>query len=158
MNSLSFDIKTTIDFYRKLLEDYREYSLDESSSRLALNCAMTAWHLTDWTYNEYNSQLVSHFPTLSFFQQKIKLLCPSLQIMHDLANGTKHYHLTRHTPIIDDTKLHQGTFDNSFSRAFDITTLDIKLKDGTKVYFEDEIDAVIIFWRHYLQSTFNVVI
>ncbi|MGV3630880.1 MAG: hypothetical protein ACO1O6_06730 [Bacteroidota bacterium] len=156
MSNLSFDIKTSRDFFLKLQEDYSEFRKNRTSSRIALNCAMTAWHLTDWIYNEYKSQLESNFATLTAFQQEMKNLCPSLQIMHDLANGSKHYLLTKHKPIIEETNLHKGAFSNAFSRDFDISTLDIKLNNGKKIYFEDEIKKTLYFWATYLKSILNI--
>ena len=158
MNELSFNIKTTEDFFKKLIEEFNEFQTDRTSTRVALNCAMTAWHLTDWVYNEFNGQLISQFRTLASYQQELKQQCPSLQIMHDLTNGTKHYFLTRHRPVIKETKLHKGSFSSDFSRDFDISTLDIELNDGTKIYFEDEIENAISFWKNYLQSTFSITI
>lgn len=154
MSKLSFEIKTSIDFFNKLQEDYIEFSNDKTSSRVALNCAMTSWHLTEWIYNEFNTQLKLSFPTLPTFQSFIKVQCPSLQIMHDIANGTKHYKLTQHKPVIKETSIHQGAFSSEFSREFDITTLNIELNNGTELYFEDEIERSINFWRQYLHSTF----
>ena len=158
MNDFGFEIKTTLDFYKKLLEDYNEFCNDKTSSRVALNCVMTAWHLTEWSYNEFFHQLFPHFSTLASYQKEIKKECPSLQIMHDLANGTKHYRLTRHIPIIKETILHKGIFSSDFSRDFDVSTLDIELKDGKRIYFEDELSTTINFWNKYLQTNFNIVI
>lgn len=158
MNELSFNIKTTADFFQKLREEYDEFCKDKTSARVALNCAMTAWHLTEWSYNEFNPQISSQFPTLASYQQELKRQCSSLQIMHDLANGTKHYLLTRHQPVVKETKLHKGAFSSDFSRDFDISTLDIELNDGTKIYFEDEIEIAITFWQGYLKTTFNLPI
>lgn len=119
---------------------------------------MTAWHLTEWTYNEFNGQLSSQFKNLAAYQQDLKQQCHFLQIMHDLANGTKHYLLTRHQPVIKETKLHEGAFSSGFSRGFDISTLDIELNNETIISFEDEIKKVISFWKKYLQSTLNLTI
>ena len=158
MNELSFDIKNSADFLNKLLEDYRDFCKDKLSSRIALNCAMTAWHITDWTYNEFNEQLTRQFKTLGSYQQKLKDQCSSLQVMHDLANGTKHFKLTKHQPVIKGTSLHKGSFSNDFSRDFDISTLEIELKDGTKIYFEDEIENTVKFWKEYLETNFQIPI
>lgn len=158
MNELSFDIKQSKDFFLKLLEDYTEFTIDKTSSRVALNLAMTGWHLTEWIYNEFNSILRPRFSSLGTFQNDIKRQCQSLQIMHDLANGTKHYLLTRHTPVIEETNLHRGAFSSGFSRAFDISTLQISLKDGTVLYFEDEITKVIDFWRAYFNRELNIIL
>ncbi len=156
MNDLSFDIKTTEDFFKKLIDDSNDFLKDKTSSRIALNCAMTAWHLTEWSFNEFRSQLPSRFTSLNMWQKELKGQCPSLQIMHDLANGTKHYLLTRHIPVIKETKLHKGVFSSAFSRGFDISTLDIELNDGTKIYFEDELESVITFWKNHLKINFNI--
>lgn len=159
MSDLSFDIKTSKDFLVKLQEDYSEFCFDKTSSRIALNCALTAWHLTEWIYNEYNSLLKTQYPSLNNFQQDIKKLCPSLQIMHDIANGTKHYLLVRHQPIIDDTSLHHGTFNIDFNRDFDISTLDIELKNGSTIYFDNEIQVSINFgYIIFNQNLINILI
>ncbi len=155
MSELSFDIKTSVDFYKKLLADHEEFSNDRTSSRVALNCAMTAWHLTEWTYHEFKPVLSNIHSTLGHYQQGLKNDCPSLQIMHDLANGTKHYQLKRHKSVVKATDLHLGDFSNDFSRDFDISSLDIELNDGSKIYFEDEIETVISFWTIYLRDILN---
>jgi len=156
MNNLSFNIKTTRDFYNKLNEDYEEYFKDRLSSRKALNFALTAWHLSDWTYNEFNNKFKAAYKDLGSFQSNLKELCPSLQFMHDLTNGTKHYTLKRHNPKIKETCLHVGDFNDDFNRDFDISMLEIDLKDGTKVYFEDEIKIVMGFWTKYLKETLKI--
>jgi hypothetical protein len=156
MNELNFDIKTSRDFFLKLKEDYKDFCNNTTSSRIALNCALTAWHLTEWVYNEYNSILQTTYPKLFDFQSWIKSQCTSLQVMHDIANGTKHYLLTRHTTVIEKTNLHQGAFSSDFSRDFDISALDITLKDGAQINFEDEIEKSIEFWKQYLNSQFNL--
>jgi len=91
MNQLSFEIRTTEDFFRKLMDDYSEFQENITSSRLAINCAMTAWHLTEWIFYEFYNIPSSSFNSVSAFQQDIKRQCYSLQIMHDLTTGTKHF-------------------------------------------------------------------
>ncbi|MEE4259953.1 MAG: hypothetical protein V2I62_09345 [Bacteroidales bacterium] len=156
MNNLSFNIKNTRDLYNKLNEDYKEYSDDRLSSRKALNFAFTAWHLSDWIYNEFNNKLKVDYNNLYSFQSNLKKLCPSLQFMHDLTNGTKHYTLTKHNPRIKDTNLHIGDFNDDFNRDFDISMMVIKLEDGTRVCFEDEIKIVMNFWTKYLKETIKM--
>lgn len=152
MNKLSFDIKSSKDFFQKLVEDHEEFKLSSTSSRIALNCAMTAWHLTEWVYYEYHENLSTKFPLLKDFQNMMKKQCPSLQIMHDLANGTKHFKLNRHRTSIESTELHLGDFSSDFSRDFDISSLVIILNDGRKIYFEDEINTCLNYWVKYLNK------
>lgn len=156
MSTLSFDIKTSGVFFIKLLEDYGEFKSDYTSSRKALNCAMTAWHLSDWVYHEYNYKEKEEFTHFPSFQKYLKELCPSLQIMHDLTNGTKHYHLARHKPSVEDTELHHGGFSSDFSNDFDVSGLEISMKDGSRLFFEDEMETVIEFWKKYLRDNHKI--
>ncbi|MFC2138619.1 hypothetical protein ACFLTE_10620 [Bacteroidota bacterium] len=158
MSDFSFNIKNSKDFFAKLLADYDDYKANKTISRTALNCAMTAWHLIDWIYYEFGYNTSGQFNKISDFQEFFKLKCPSMQIMHDLTNGTKHYLLTRHQPKIKKTDLHKGSYSNDYSRDYDISTLNIEMNDGVKKYFEDEIEIVVNFWIEYLYINHNIKI
>jgi len=153
MNELSFDIKTSADFLKKLKEDFAEYRSDKTSARHALNCAMTAWHLSEWIYHEFNFDKT--FKKVSDFQEDVKNKCRSLIIMHDISNGSKHFELKRHEPKIKKTEKHLGSFDSSFDFSFDTSRLEISMKDGRILVFETEIEIVINFWDNYLQNLSN---
>jgi len=150
MNKLSFEIKESKDFFIKLKQDFEDITNDPESSRYALNCAMTAWHLTDWVYHEFNYK--TSFQKLSDFQECLKKQCDSLQIMHDISNGSKHYKLTRHIPKVSETEMHEGTFDDTFDFTFDTSGLEIRMEDGRILLFIDEIEKTIIFWEKFLNT------
>lgn len=149
MSELSFDIRNSSDFFKKLLEDYNEFKKDDTSSRVALNCAMTGWHLIDWVYFEF---MTTKYSSLIEFQKELKCQCPGLQILQDITHSTKHHTLTRHNPSIKTTNLHKGDFGKDFSRDFDISSLEIIKKDGTKLYFDKEMEKVIDFWNVYFEE------
>ena len=48
-----FDIITSRDFLEKLEGDFADFSEAPHSTRLALNCAMTAYHLHEWVWGEW---------------------------------------------------------------------------------------------------------
>lgn len=148
MNELSFTIKDSKDFLNKLIEDHFEYEKDVLSSRVAINCAMTAWHLIDWIYHEFKPNTV----TLFEFQNELKTQCSSLKIMHDITKGSKHYRLTRHKPEVKRTDLHRGGFSSGFSLGFNVSVLYIENEDGSNMHFESEIAKVISFWQQYFKS------
>jgi hypothetical protein len=158
MNELSFGIQTSKDFLKKLLEDYEEFKLNPLSSRIALNCAMTSWHLSEWIFNEYKIEFDLKYNNITSFQNEVKKSCSSLQIMHDLANGTKHYYLTRHNPIVSESNIHEGAYSREYSREFDISYLYLLLKDGSKLIFDDEIEKVVNFWKEYFKTNFKIII
>lgn len=149
MSSFGFDNRNSEDFHTKLCEDYAEFMKDTFSSRVAINCAMTAWHLTEWVYHESFTGTYSK----NAFQTKLKAVCPSLQIMNDIADGTKHWVLSR-THEIDRTGVHDGDFDPAdFNDDFDVSRLIITKKDGTVLDFIDELENVMTFWRDFFSRT-----
>jgi hypothetical protein len=158
MADFSFEIKNSKDFFAKLLTEYEEFRQDTTVSRTALNCSMTAWHLIEWVYHEFDYKTSGQFNKLFQFQEHLKIQCPSLQIMQELTNGTKHCLLTRNNSVVKDTKLHQGPYSREYSREYDVSTLEIELNDGTKKYFEDEIELAVTFWKSYMQANHGVTI
>lgn len=146
----SFDINTAEDFFKKLLEDYQDFVDENTSARVAINCAMTAWHLVDWIAAEKG---ISD-RDFTKFKEDLIAQCPSLQAMQDISNGSKHCNITKYTPRIINTKKHIGDFSNDFNNDFDITRLMIVTKDGSNMTFEDEIQNVIQFWRNYFNDRY----
>ncbi|MFT3846420.1 MAG: hypothetical protein QM725_15290 [Lacibacter sp.] len=158
MPSLSFDIKSTKDFYNKLLEEYEDFQNNKTSTRIALNCAMTAWHLTEWVYHELSQKINNAPKSISLskkeikdFQDELKKQCLSLQIVNDLTDGTKHCLLSRNATI-KETEFYVGEFSDEFSREFNTDSLNIFLNDGRELNFETEINTVIAFWEEYLKE------
>ena len=151
MSDLSFDIKTSEDFFKILLDDHNEFYANRTSSRHALHCAIIAWHMTEWVNKEFEPQLSE-----DLFKKKMVQQCPSLEIMRNLANGTKHNKRSSESQTIKGTELHLGVFSKEFSRKFETSHLKIELRDGRNIYFEDEIQKVISFWTEYLHSTPNI--
>ena len=147
MGDFSFEIKTTNDLFNILLEDYKEYLENRISSRHALHCAIISWHIYEWANKEFEPELSG-----DKYKEMILNRCPSLEIMRTLANGTKHNKHSIAKWNIKNTELHLGAFCKQFSREFDTSHLKLELNDGRKIYFEDEIKKVIIFWSEYLKS------
>ena len=147
MGNFSFNIKTSIDLFKVFKEDYSDFKSNDTDSRKAIHCALTAWHLVEWIRIEFHSQ-----KGLIDFQNELKQKCPSLQIMQDISNGTKHTIITKYPSKIKNTSTQDGSFSNAFSSAFDISYLAIELNDGSMVSFKDEIENVIKFWTNYLKN------
>jgi hypothetical protein len=152
MANHSFEIRSSKDLFKKLEEDYNDLDKEPLSSRHAINCAMTAWHLVDWTLIEFES---IHGYSISQIGDYRKFLDnSSLDIMGDIANGSKHLNVTRPRSDISNTQLHDGDFDpNDFSSEdFDVSCLELEMKDGTKKVFIEELEKVILFWETYLNN------
>jgi hypothetical protein len=48
-----FDITTSRDFLEKLEADFDDFMKEPHSARLALNCAITAYHLHEWVWGDW---------------------------------------------------------------------------------------------------------
>ena len=152
MNKYSFDIKNSDDFYKKLKEDYNEFCTKETSSRIALNCAMTAWHLHEWIYNDYKTTKLRRFREVKKFGKELKKKCQSLQLMQDICTGTKHTEITYYTPDIINTEKYEGSFDFTFDSTFDTSSLDSEISNGTKTEFTVEMQKCIDFYESYFSD------
>jgi hypothetical protein len=157
MPNYSFDIKNSQDKLNNLLLKYNEYLENDISTSKAVELSVDSWHLVDWVFEEFirpNSNL-----TLENFREILYPKCPSLKLMHDIANGSKHSKLTRPKASIKLTRVHDGDFSNDdfCSEDFDTSRLEIELEDGTILFFPDVIEKVIAFWKSYFQSLLNTI-
>jgi len=159
MAGRSFAINTARDFYDKLLEDYKAYIEDPTSSGLAINVALPAWHLSEWLYWENIASLITTYPSDTIYQLDLRTnLCPDLEIMRSIANGSKHCVPPGSNQRVQGTSMHIGDFSREFSREFDTTCLLINLDDGTEVDFEDVLENVMNFWKSYVTTQFGWVL
>jgi hypothetical protein len=114
LEHLSFAIVDTKGFMLKLLEDYQEFSGNVLSSRIAINCAMTSWHLIEWVFYEYESinyrtDKKAYKENFNVFRADIIKKCPFLQMMNDIADGSKHCTLAtkrKHKTALKDGGFH----------------------------------------------------
>jgi hypothetical protein len=89
-----FDITTSHDFLMKLEADFDDFMKEPHSARLALNCALTAYHLCEWVWADWlKDQKVLQGSVLrkrDDFLKWIDTACPWFETIQELANGTKH--------------------------------------------------------------------
>ena len=71
----------------------------------AFNCAITAWHVTDWLWLDITPEVKARLEEKTQrklnrcedFQTYVREACPSLVLCHQIANGSKHC-LLEHKP------------------------------------------------------------
>jgi len=146
MPDLLFGINNSKDKLKLLIEEYEIYRKDLLSEKLATSLSEGAWSLADWVFAEQTKESDKGKFRIDLFSQ-----CPSLLIMHDIANVSKHKVLDRPKASIKRAHKHSGAFSQAFSKEFDISCLIIEMEDGTKTYFEEEIENVISFWKTYIK-------
>jgi hypothetical protein len=169
----SFGIVSSKGFFEKLEEEFRDFDNNHVSARYAINCALTSWHLIDWTYSEYFKDDARFQDTektktkqgreylfivsgLTKYQGYVIKLCKELTYMRLIANGSKHCML-RNTEIKEKTVLYQGDFSHQefYRHEFDVDKFEIMLNDGATIDFENALVKTIEFWREYIRSCEN---
>ena len=93
---------------------------DPLNQELANQCAIDAWSLCDWVFEEHGQRL--GFKKLGDFQSSMRTMCTSIEFLQDIANASKHKVITHYVPRLKEAKAHQGAFDrNMFSSVFDVS-------------------------------------
>ena len=154
----SFEIRTARQFLERLVEpDYDEFLRNRTSSRLAIHCAVGCWHLIDWVWEDIlmadkslrlviDSSIKDHHS----FRAYAKRTCPDLDIIGEIANGSKHF-ATR-TSTVKDSK-RAGAFQAGAFQpdAFDIARLEVELANSRRP-FADCLEAAVTFWRAFFRD------
>jgi hypothetical protein len=164
--NLTFEINNSKDFFDKLVEEYSDFDKQHLNPRYAMNCAITSWHLTDWTYHEYfkddlrfqdsekidKNGCVLKISGLLKYQQYIISQCPEMEYMRLITNGIKHC-ILKDQSRKEKTIIQPGDFSSDFSRHdFNVNRFIIELDDDKKIDFEKTLVTTINFWKDLLQT------
>jgi hypothetical protein len=152
-----FDITNSLGFYKKLLEDVADLQEHPDSARLAVNCAVTAYHLHEWVWGDWLKTDHAAWKKLGIRDKKgfldwLDAHAPWFQTVQMLANGSKHFmrqasQQTRRTGSFD-----LAAFDND---AFDVTRLEIEIEGAdAKKWIKAEIffEEIARFWRDFFRE------
>jgi len=159
----SFEIENSKGFFDKLLAEYEDFENEHLNPRFAINAAITSWHLSDWTYQEFfksderfqdskeNNKTISG---LSKYQEFLKERCPELEYMRTITNGSKHCKVNQR----NRTGISEGDFSPyDFDRHdFDVPVFVI-INDLTneELDFEQILVTTIEFWQSFLNEVYK---
>jgi len=91
-----FDIKNSRDFLEKLYQDYADFDNNRQSTRLAINSALTAYHLAEWVWGDWLKTDYATWKVLGIrdedtFKAWLDKNCFFFSVMQRIANGSKHF-------------------------------------------------------------------
>src|SRR3954447_19005776 len=92
-----FNITSSRDFLAKLEADFADYQGNPGSARLALNCAITAYHLHKWAWGDWLTADLATRKALGIgskiesFLAYMDRACVWFSAVQALTNGTKHF-------------------------------------------------------------------
>jgi hypothetical protein len=140
-----FNILSSTDRLKLLKGDFEKLMKDPLDISLAEKTCSDAWHLSDWVFTE---QRVSKSGlTKEKFRTNLYVECPEMRILHDLANATKHNELTSPKAKIRETKVHKGGLSSGFSKAFNVSRLEVHYNEDARIDVDDLIKLAIEYWE-----------
>jgi hypothetical protein len=91
-----FDVTTSRDFLAKVEADFDDFMKEPHSARLALNCAIAAFHLHGWVWGDWLKTDFTTWKRLGIrdkdsFLAWIDKTCVWFRTAQDLAVGAKHF-------------------------------------------------------------------
>ena len=160
----TFEISDSKGFYEKLMDEYCDFDKNHLNPRFAMNCAITSWHLTDWTYQEFfkinprfqntTENIDGTKKTISGlvkYQKHLLTLCPDLEFMRSITNGTKHC-ISSKKKNVEGTITYIGDYHPyEFCRHdFGVARFTLILGENNTVDFEECLLKTIDFWEEFI--------
>jgi hypothetical protein len=170
-----FGITTSREFLAKLEGDFADFMQEPGSGRLALNCAVTAYHLHDWVWREWLKNDKATRQALGIGKHKREFLawidraCVWFIWIQELATGAKHFEPTsfkaRHVSLLPEARNlpNAGAEDSHWDGPMPFFT------DGTELLLIDNgpeagdvhdrympaamlLEVVVRFWREFFEK------
>jgi hypothetical protein len=143
-----FDITTSRDKLRLLTEDHKRLIADPINVSLAEKCCQDAWHLADWDFKE--KQNTNTALTKEQYRKELYSQCPEMRILHDLSNTMKHKSVDNPKVKIKQTNIHRGSFSSAFSKAFNVSGLQVIFDNNEQIDVDDLVEIAIDYWTKNL--------
>lgn len=159
----SFEIENSKGFYEKLKAEYEDFDKEHLNPRHAINAAITSWHLTDWTYQEFfktdsrfqdSREEKRNISGLSKYQEFLKESCSELELMRQITNGSKHCKVNRD----NRTEISEGHYSSyEYDRNYYDVPRFIIISENNKdeIDFEEILLKTIEFWKIFLEDLYK---
>jgi hypothetical protein len=147
-----FEIKDSVDFYGKMIEDYDDLVENPGSSRHAINCALSAYHIAEWIWGDWLKTDYDAWKKLKIRDREGFLRWASSSnswyvAIADVANGSKHFALG-----LAETKATGAYAAAGYMRpGYQETHLEIQA-NGQWVDAATMFEDVVMFWDDFFRT------
>jgi hypothetical protein len=158
MSKHAYEIKTSVDFFKKVLDEREDCLREPTSSRHAMNFSITAWHLHEWIWAEYKRPLLKkRFNNKEGFIEYL-FKRSELKTIKDLANGSKHFIIGESDNTIVSTELLPAGQYGPFKKLQSTAMLIVKTKrmGGLTMTFDDLMYSITHFWYQFFDKELPV--
>jgi hypothetical protein len=152
-----FDISTSADFYEMLVEDFDELITKPDSARLALHCAISAYHLREWLWKDWLSSDTEAKEAIgvtseSSFNDWIYEHCVWFGSIRDLANGTKHFRQNPNMKTSLSGGYGKGPYGvGTYGRSYLLIDYGEEAGEHQQKAAISLIEVVVRFWRDFFR-------
>ncbi|MCP1838753.1 hypothetical protein ACVIHI_008321 [Bradyrhizobium sp. USDA 4524] len=153
-----FDITNCRDFYLKLVAEYEDFLKDPVSARVAINFALTAYHLSEWVWKEWLAADKALQAKLGFMpkEQLKEWVCrhnPLLADMRSIANGSKHFKPENFgLTAVGNDYVEPDYVESGYFEATSLLIITIQATGPEWTDFRSVAEKVVFFWREFLIS------
>ena len=148
VTGLTFGLTSPRDLFGKLQRDASLLKDEVTSDRL-FNFVITGYSMIDWIKNDLSVPRSAKAGRADLYGDR------SLKVCGDLANGCKHFTLTRGTPVTSSATSARGHGMGRYGKgAYGVgeESIEIELNDGTKLNCLDLVQDVMSRWKSFFSA------
>lgn len=158
MEATTFAIENSEDFYKLLVTDFDEFCADPTSSRLAIHCAISAYHMADWVWGDWLKNDAKTRAALGVSKDKASFLrwidrhSIWFAYIQGIANGSKHF-APQHFGTDVVSGFGEGPFGvGPFGRPYLVVDFGDGIPVGERYQAAGALlEVVVRFWRDFLR-------
>lgn len=148
-----FEITDSVSFYRKMLEEYDDFVEDPNSSRHAVNCALSAYHIAEWIWGDWLGTDYETWKELGIrdrqsFLTWVDTAQPWFKIVQGIANGSKHF-----SSKLAATRLSGSYVDDGYVESgYQSMNLEVEVEKDRWIEAVIVMEEVVIFWKNFFME------
>ena len=147
------------DFYAKLLAEFDDFMAQQDSPRHAMNCAITAYHVHDWVWNDFVKRDSALRATLGIGSKKHEFAewivhkgSIWFSLVGEIANGSKHFGrgTSFRDPLVNDY-VEAGYVEPGYLASYFAIDQGEHVIDARYMPLSSLFEVVIRFWRDFFR-------
>lgn len=153
-----FDIESSAEFYAMVVADFDDFHNDPQSSRRAMHCAISSYHLHDWLWVDWlkrNKPLRSELGIKSKddFVRWIIRRCVWFEVIQAIANGSKHFQSDHGLKTSKVGGYGMGPYGGGgYGTAYLLVDLGEGVGEWRLKPAAHLLEVVVRFWRDFFQA------
>lgn len=153
-----FDLTTSADFFDKMVDDFDDLFNDPLSTRHAINCALSAYHMHEWVWGDWlkadkATQQKLGIEGFNEWRAWVKIKEPFFEVVESLANGSKHFGTSNANGLM--TQVYRFEPGGHDYEDFIGRSLDVGFQDGNDIHWMDVsqiLEHVVLFWQRFFET------